>query len=562
LAVLLIIGAGLFIPYRWMDKLVEQGKLELAKTEVAHVLDRHCQSPESPGLKAIPFATGPEDEVESRPITKWISLAGDQDEIKKDDFLRHGIDKFRKDITRHDYFKFNTDGKDLYVPQAQQEHSSQDNSERKSIINWDAVLPWNQPGRYLWALRADNSCISCHGSKTIDEKAATSEPASKQPPVFTEGELVGAISVVLPVGQTSMTLLFNRIFIIVGGLLSCICAVVVFYLITQRFILQPVRSLREAADQVIMPVGNATETGISEKESWQQALTITEKLKTGDEFEKLAQAFHQMLTRLKLAHDRLQETNRALDLQLGELEAKNIALYESNKLKSEFLANISHELRTPLNAIIGFAEILKEQSIQPDDAKSLRYVSNVLTSGKLLLSIINDLLDLARIEAGKMQVRWEKCSVREIAEAILNISRLQTEGRQLDINLSVDDNIALIETDGGKLQQILFNLFSNAVKFTPSGGRIDITARKAADSLQISVADTGPGIAEEDRDKIFEKFRQLDGSMTREHGGVGLGLAIVKELVGILAGTISVANRAGGGAVFTVSIPLRPEIAR
>jgi two-component system, NarL family, sensor histidine kinase BarA len=139
---------------------------------------------------------------------------------------------------------------------------------------------------------------------------------------------------------------------------------------------------------------------------------------------------------------------------------------------------------------------------------------------------------------------------------------LQTEGKQLEVTLFVDDSISLIETDGGKLQQIIFNLFSNAVKFTPSGGQIDITAKKVIDSLQISVTDTGPGIAEEDRDKIFEKFRQLDGSVTREHGGVGLGLAIVKELVGILGGAISVANRTGGGSVFTVSIPLRPEVAK
>ncbi|MCF7957988.1 MAG: HAMP domain-containing histidine kinase, partial [Phycisphaerae bacterium] len=399
-----------------------------------------------------------------------------------------------------------------------------------------------------------------HESRPSDSATEAIVPA-RSPRSFTEGELVGVISVVIPAGQTNTTLLFNLLTIIMGGAFSCISAAVVFYLFTQRFIIQPVRSLRQAADQVTLSSDNAVDDSGQEMKAWDNALAITENIKTGDEFEKMANAFHQMLTRLKLAHDRLRETNRALDMRLGELETRNIALYESNKLKTEFLANVSHELRTPLNAIIGFAEILKDQAEQRNDDRNSRYSNNVLESGNMLLGIINDLLELATIEAGKVEIHWESIPFEETLEAILNLTRPQFAEKNLHVITSIDESTGRIETDTGKLQQILFNLFSNAIKFTPAEGTVEISARKYVDPqqramLEIIVADNGKGIAEEDREKIFEKFLQLDGSVTREYTGVGLGLAIVKELTAILNGTISVGGQVGQGAIFTLTLPV------
>jgi signal transduction histidine kinase len=459
--------------------------------------------------------------------------------IPNDTFVRKGIRKFIKHKNQLDIFELKE--QENIPPDSQDQ-----NKEESSFSDFMLLKPWSQPSRYLRAIRAEKSCLAagCHGPKPNLSAEA------EGPPTFDEGQLVGVISVLLPAGQTSITLLFNRIF----------------------------------AEQVTVPSDEAADTDKETKESWQEAMAITENIRTGDEFQRLAQAFHHMLERLKLAQDRLRESNRALDMRLGELEAKNLALFESNKLKSEFLANVSHELRTPLNAILGFAEIMKEQAQQREDAKTTRYASNVLESGNMLLGIINDLLDLAKIEAGKMEVRWDMCSIHDILEVLLNFTRPMIDQKQLRVTSKVESDIGLVETDPSKLQQVLFNLLSNAIKFTPEGGCIDIEAKVVTASawmrsypssemgsgsagtelmvdemklVQIAIADTGPGIPEAEQENIFEKFRQLDASVTREHNGAGLGLAIVKDLMEILGGRITVQNRQAGGSVFTIQIPFK-----
>jgi len=590
-AVLLIIAAGLFVPYRWMDKLVEQGKHELAQAEVQHVLQRHFHPVETAKTSSSsPSLTSSDESSQSSPVTSWISLAQFEtaetaagaaermDELITDDpFLRRGVKLLLNDSTIPEIFELQTEP--FVGEAARPDTSPTGDSILKSLT---AVMPSDRPARYLRAVRAKADCLAtgCHATRLSDTGDKSGTSPIKDPSSFSEGQLLGVISVILPAGQTSITLLFNRVFIVVGGLLSCICAVVLFYLITQRFILEPVRSLRAAADEVTAASTDSRDQPEPSQDSWLKAIKITAEIKTGDEYEKLAQAFHQMLSRLKLAHDRLRETNRALDLRLDELEARNIALFESNKLKSEFLANVSHELRTPLNAIIGFTEILKEQALSSNDEKSIRYTANVLESGHLLLRIINELLELAKIEAGKAQVHWEKCSIDTIVETLLNLTRPLAQEKNLTVNLDVAENLPSVETDQAKLQHILFNLIDNAIKFTPDNGRIDITAYlsdhdtfphaepaepqpdpgtdTAGDAfVQICVSDTGPGIAPEDREKIFDKFFQLDGTVTRRYSGAGLGLAIVKELTQILGASISVGSNSPQGTTFTITLPVK-----
>lgn len=590
-AVLLIIAAGLFVPYRWMDKLVEQGKHELAQAEVQHVLQRHFHSVETAKTSSSsPSLTSSDESSQSSPVTCWISLAqfesaqtaaGAAERMDKlitdDPFLRRGVKLLLDDSTIPEIFELQTEP--FVSGAARPDTSPTGDSILKSLT---AVMPSDRPARYLRAVRAKADCLAtgCHATRLSDTGAESGTSPVEGPSSFSEGQLLGVISVILPAGQTSITLLFNRVFIVVGGLLSCICAVVLFYLITQRFILEPVRSLRAAADEVTAASTDSRDQPEPSQDSWLKAIKITAEIKTGDEYEKLAQAFHQMLSRLKLAHDRLRETNRALDLRLDELEARNIALFESNKLKSEFLANVSHELRTPLNAIIGFTEILKEQAQSSNDEKTIRYTANVLESGHLLLRIINELLELAKIEAGKVQVHWEKCSIGNILEALLNLTRPLAEEKKITVHLDAAENLPSVETDQAKLQHILFNLIDNAIKFTPDNGRIDITAclsdhdtfspAEAAEPqpdpgtdtagdafVQICVSDTGPGIAPEDREKIFDKFFQLDGTVTRRYSGTGLGLAIVKELTQILGASISVGSNSPQGTTFTITLPVK-----
>jgi signal transduction histidine kinase len=252
-----------------------------------------------------------------------------------------------------------------------------------------------------------------------------------------------------------------------------------------------------------------------------------------------------------------------LDIRLGELAETNVALFEANKLKSEFLANVSHELRTPLVSIIGFAELLHDAVNDPpkDASRPLRYAENILGSGRMLLGIINDLLDLAKVDAGKMQLHRSNLSIADVCQALMDFVRPQAEKKNLQIASTIEPDIPQLHSDSGKIQQILHNLLSNAIKFTPSGGRVELRARRVGeDRIELQIEDTGPGIPPEQQSDIFEKFRQLDSSATREHGGTGLGLAITRELTQMLGGTIRVDSVVGQGSTFTVNLPMEcPE---
>ncbi len=312
-----------------------------------------------------------------------------------------------------------------------------------------------------------------------------------------------------------------------------------FQLIAHRMFLRPLRQLRRSADRVAK--GN---------------IDVRSHVRTGDEFEQLSDTFNSMLARLSDAREQLQAINRSLDVKLDEVSRANVALSEANKLKSEFIANVSHELRTPLNSIIGFAELLTEIADNQDNERAGKYAENILSSGRSLLEIINDLLDLAKIEAGKIILHIEKTSLTGICEDLLRLVAPLTDAKKLQVQFLFAPNIPLLETDGGKLQQILYNLLSNSIKFTPSGGQIRIEAEMASDELvSVSVMDNGPGISKEDQEHIFDKFTQVDTSATRPHGGAGLGLAIARELAALLGGELSLTSELGQGAAFTLTIP-------
>ena len=344
-------------------------------------------------------------------------------------------------------------------------------------------------------------------------------------------------------------LLINRIYIVAAGLLAGLLAIGTFWFITTRLILSPVRLLRDTAEKV------------SEGD-----LQIRADIDTGDEFEQLSDVFNTMLENLRRNQDELRHANKTLDLKLGELAETNVALYEANKIKGEFLANVSHELRTPLNSIIGFAEVLEGTFPAGDgavDEKRRRYIRNIISSSRHLLELINDLLDLAKIEAGRMELHIAPTSIHDTCEGLINLMRPQAEQRGIELRLDLQRNLPLIHTDAGRLQQILFNFLSNAIKFTPENGSITVSATLVEDAaadgrprVRISVSDTGPGIALEDQDRIFDKFTQLDPSATRTHGGTGLGLTISRDLVKLLQGEISLESEVGRGTTFHLLLPL------
>jgi len=373
-----------------------------------------------------------------------------------------------------------------------------------------------------------NSCQSCHAEGRAEG---------------TRNLPFGMISIDIPSRIDSNQRLRNRLFIVSAGFLAGTLAIVVLYLIITRLILQPVRVLQETAEKVS-----------------QGDLNVRSDINSGDEFQQLSETVNTMLANLKQSDEQLRSINKSLDLKLGQLAETNVALYESNRLKSEFLANVSHELRTPLNSILGFADLLKDSLSAGPDSKSSRYVHNIVHSGKHLLELINDLLDLAKIEAGRMEIRSEPLSLTDLFEGLSNILKPLLEEKKLTLTSSVAPQVPIIRTDPGKLQQILYNFLSNAIKFSPPDQRVELLAQpEGADHVRISVSDHGPGIDPSKQQLIFEKFRQADSSVTRTHSGTGLGLSISKELTAMLNGSIGVRSTPGAGATFWVVIPLQIE---
>jgi len=237
------------------------------------------------------------------------------------------------------------------------------------------------------------------------------------------------------------------------------------------------------------------------------------------------------------------------------LNHAKMAAEQANRSKSEFLANMSHELRTPLNSVIGFSDILLEEVRGDLNDPQKKYVSNIAKSGKHLLNLINDILDLSKVEAGKMELECEAFSLTEASKEVMEL--VMPLGNKKSLSLSVEHNYSEeICADKGKFKQILYNLLSNAIKFTPEGGRVRLLSHVENDVLQVSVSDTGVGISEKAQDTLFDAFTQEDTSSSRNYEGTGLGLSLVKKFVNMHGGDVWVTSKKGEGSTFTFTIPL------
>ena len=502
-AVALIIGAALYVPWYLMELLVA----EQAFREAQRVADAHFRLVMPSGLQA----GGPVGSVHTLDTSllsgdvgaepRFVQLTANLDDPESvlmegqgDPFVRMAFREFLAD------------------PQRRWVYENETEEGRRWFL-------------YAHAVRVSKSCLACHGEGS--------------PRPFTENQLTGLVEVKLPADRLASVSTWNMIWIIASGALAGILAILVFYIITHRFILAPIHALRRVAIHVAE--GNLDERA---------------DVQTGDEFEQLSDSLNNMLERLRASQEELRKANKLLDEKLGEMAETNVALYESNRLKSEFLANVTHELRTPLTSIIGFAELLREGPASMENPRTARYAENILISGRILLEIINDLLDLAKIEAGKVELQLETVHLDEICSTLVDFIAPQADKEHLQVSLELDPGLPMIISDRGKIRQILFNLLSNAVKFTPENGRVTLGARRDGSSfVRLEVNDTGPGISEEHQALIFEKFRQIDASATREHPGTGLGLAIAQELTRRLGGEIGVSSDVGVGSTFWVRLP-------
>lgn len=255
---------------------------------------------------------------------------------------------------------------------------------------------------------------------------------------------------------------------------------------------------------------------------------------------------------LRVVRENIQERAKALEV----IREQNRKILEADRIKNEFLANMSHELRTPLNAIIGFSEALTLGIFGQLNAKQSEYISDINTSGHHLLSMINDLLDLSKIESGKMELNKQVFPVQNAIEEAASLIKPLADRKNVEIKTNAGKKEINISADRQKLLQILHNLLGNAIKFTNEGGSILLSLKKKTDYVEISVQDNGIGIPAKYHEKIFEKFQQVDNEVTRKTGNTGLGLTITRELVEMHGGKIRVESEEGKGATFIFTLPI------
>jgi signal transduction histidine kinase len=239
-----------------------------------------------------------------------------------------------------------------------------------------------------------------------------------------------------------------------------------------------------------------------------------------------------------------------------ELGDKSRQLEIASQHKSEFLANMSHELRTPLNAIIGYSELLEEEAADVDNGRLVPDLQKIAVAAKHQLSLINDILDLSKVEAGRMELELANFDLPSAIDNALSLVRERATRRGITLGRAIEDGMSVIQGDERKVKQVLLNLLSNALKFTPEGGGIDVRAVTNGEMAEISVADTGMGIAPEDHDAVFEEFRQV-GAADKKVEGTGLGLALCRRFVELHGGRIWVKSRLGQGSTFAFTLPLR-----
>ncbi len=386
------------------------------------------------------------------------------------------------------------------------------------------------------------------------------EKYSLAPPMFVRITLDNAIA------KAAVTK--SRAILISVAIATVALAVAALWTIVRYVIVKPLGHLRDVTEKVSLG-----------------EMTVRAEINSGDDFEELAKSFNRMLRYVLDTQVALQDVNTDLDKKIDEQAQLALELHEINQVKSEFLANMSHELRTPLNSIIGFSELLENGKGLED--KQIRFATNIRRSGNVLLELINDILDLAKLEAGKMEIRRSEFSIVQVVDELFEMVRHLAGAKNIQLTHTIPADWPLIAQDKVKVRQVLTNLLSNAIKFTPEGGRIVIRGAKleadavsdqdddarldelASDSgflsspppmLQIEVEDTGVGIAASDQAIVFQKFRQGasalgNDSLTREVSGTGLGLSIVKELCVLMGGWIELKSEVGQGSTFTVVLP-------
>ena len=513
---LLLISGSFYFYSKQTQKIISEQNTEVARNLVpTAIVAKHAEYFERNSVEHQNFAAMVKDlKPENQKDQSWALLksADEAAEVKVDDAASRPTD-----LTDHAAIR----NLKSTLPGARRE--------------WQTELIDPPQYRYYAQVRASESCLACHREHN-------------QNPNLEEGAVLGIVKISYPLAKINKDLSWNNAVLLATAIITTAMAWFATYVIVRYVIVKPVLHLKEVSDAI-------TRGDLEQRAD----------IRTGDEFEELSQAFNRMLRHLTTVQEDLQKLNRGFEHKVDELAQANLRLFELNNLKNEFLATMSHELRTPLNSILGFSDVLLASPGNLTE-KQQRYVAHIRSSGRTLLSLITDVLDLAKIESGKMELHPVRTSVVDLVERVVGAMMPIAERKNLDLSSEVDSDVPLVFQDVGKLQQVLNNLLSNAIKFTPEGGRVRVRASRQNDNLVLTVEDTGIGIPLEDQDRIFEKFRQgatatgQHDPLTREFEGTGLGLSITRELSKLLGGGIALQSEFGKGSRFTVMVPLEISI--
>ncbi len=305
----------------------------------------------------------------------------------------------------------------------------------------------------------------------------------------------------------------------------------------------------------VLAIGNWDDRSAFDEEDRNLLVAVGEQAAIAIDNARMIKALEEQEARLESQNEMLATQNQELEVQRQQLQLQNLQLLEAARLKSQFLATMSHELRTPMNAVIGFSQLLLRQRQNPLTPQQTDMMERILNNGKHLLTLINEILDLSRIEAGRLELKLEAFNLATLVRATADELRSLAEEKQIALHVHADLQNSNVINDSVRLRQIIVNLLSNAIKFTETG-TVEVEVKDISpDRLLFAVKDTGIGIAKEDLGHIFEEFRQVDQTLTKKYAGTGLGLAITKSLVQLMQGTITVESQLGQGSTFQLEFP-------
>lgn len=400
--------------------------------------------------------------------------------------------------------------------------------------------------RYLQALEVDNSCLECHG-----EPAGELDITGKVKEGWTLDSVGGAISIVIPVDQQQQALRDNVVRDVAFFLGITVFIGLVIYVVTTVFVLQPIGGLQAAFGQMRKGSLGAS---LSERYAAKEVVRLIDGF--NDMAGELRGMYEHLESQVEARTSDLQKANALLEQQRDKLEELNESLAQETQFKSDLLSMVNHELRTPLTSIITFAQISRE-ACGSDREGDRRSWEEVEKNSQILLNMINNMLDIARTDAGTVRAACEPMDLGDIASSVKATMAPLARKYEVAFGAQVAPDVPLVNGDYEKTLRMLENLASNAIKFTPDGGSVEL--RVAYDpvdrAVTLSMMDDGIGIALEDRERIFERFVQVDSTSTRKYNGSGLGLALVREYAAVQGFAVSVESEEGRGSTFTITVP-------